>query len=210
MAPKIVEALVLKLKPFRRRCKYEQDFENQQVSSDVQDYLQVHYNSCGAPGWFELVERLYSPQLTIMEGYQQVAKMKNEQVRNRGKIVQVLCLVVTGIIYKLIRKKFQQLQKLQVIFKVFLAAFICCSLDTISCELNNTIEIYKFFEFTMAKTAENQVGTLLKILQKLSYIELRAQDAQANHSDTQRHISCFQSKKGIYRLIFFRFVSYSS
>ena len=120
MAPKIVEALALKLKLFRRGCKSEQDFENQQVSSAVQDYLQGHYNSCGVPGWSELAEGLYNPQLTIMEGYQQVAKMKNEQVRKRGKIVQVLCLFVTGIIYKLIRSKFQQLPKLQVIFKVFL------------------------------------------------------------------------------------------
>ena len=197
MAPKIVEALALKVKLIRRGCKSEQDLENQQVSSDVQDYLQAHYNSCGVPGWSELAEGLYNPQLTIMEGYQQVAKMKNEQVRNRGKIVQVLYLGVTGIIYKLIRKKFQQLPKLQVIFKVFLAAKIADCLDTISFELNKTIEIYKFLEFAMTKTAGNQVGTLLKILQKLSYIELRAQDAQANPSDTQRHLSCFQSKKRI-------------
>ena len=47
----------------------------------------------------------------------------------------------------------------------------------------------------MTKTAGNQVGTLLKILQTLSYIELRAQDAQANQSDAQRHISCFQGQK---------------
>ena len=117
---------------------------------------------------------------------------------------------MTGIIYKLIRKKFQQLPKLQVIFKVFLAAKIADCLDTISFELNKTTEIYKFLEFAMTKTAGNQVGTLLKILQKLSYIELRAQDAQANQSDTQRHLSCFQGQKKDIKLICFSFVSYSS
>ena len=198
MAPKIVEALALKLKLSRSGCKSEHDFGNQQVSLTVQDYLQGHYNSCGVPVWSELAEGLYNPQLTIMDGYQQVAKMKTSRFAIRGKIVQVLCLVVTGIIYKLIRNKFQQLPKPQVILKVFLAAKIADCLDTISFELNKTTEIYRFLEFAMTKTAGNQVGTLLKILQKLSYIELRAQDAQANQSDTQRHLSCFQGQKRIY------------
>ena len=132
-----------------------------------------------------------------MEGYQQVAKIKNDKVRNNGKFIQVLCLVGTVAIYNLFRKKFTHLPKLQQVLNIFLAAKIADCLDTIKFEVSKTTEFHKLLEFVMTKTAGNQVGTLLKILQKLSYIELRAQDAQANHSDNQRHISCFQGQKGI-------------
>ena len=76
-----------------------------------------------------------------------------------------------------------------------MAAKLADMMDTIRFEVCKCAEMDKFFEFTMSKTGGNQVGTLLKILEKASYVELRIQDSQANYTDVQRHTSCLRGRK---------------
>ena len=196
---KIVEAVVEKLQLPRTSSKIQEELQIQQVVSAAEEVLQEHYDYQGVPRVNDLSSALYNPQQPMMEGYQAVAKMKNERVRQKAKIQQVLRVVVIGITYKLIRCKFEKLPKLHLVLKVILAAKLADMMDTIRFEVCKCTEMFKFFEFTMSKTGGNQVGTLLKILEKASYVELRIQDPHANYTDVQRHISCLQGRKHIYQ-----------
>ena len=195
---KIVEIVVAKLPLPRTSSKIQEELQIQQAVSAAEEVLQVYYDYQEVPRVNDLSAALYNPQQPIMEGYQAVAKMKNERVRQKAKIQQVLRVVVIGITYMLIRCKFEKLPKLHVVLKVILAAKLADMMDTIRFEVCKCTEMFKFFEFTMSKTGGNQVGTLLKILEKASYVELRIQDSQANFTDVQRHNSCLQGRKNIY------------
>ena len=191
---KIVEAVVGKLSLSRTSSKIQQ---MQQAVSAAEEVLQVYYDYQEVPKVNDLSSALYNPQQPMMEGYQAVAKMKNERVRQKAKTQQVLRVVVIGITYMFIRCKFEKLPKLHLVLKVILAAKLADMMDTIRFEVCKCTEMFKFFEFTMSKTGGNQVGTLLKILEKASYVELRIQVSQANCRDAQRHISCLQGRKYI-------------
>ena len=199
---KIVEAVGAVLQLPRTSSKIQEKLQTQQAVSAAEEVLQLHYDYQGVPRVNDLSSALYNPQQPMMEGYQAVAKMKNERVRQKAKIQQVLRVVVIGITYKLIRCKFEKLPKLHLVLKVILAAKLADMMDTIRFEVCKCTEMFKFFEFTMSKTGGNQVGTLLKILEKASYVELRIQDSQANYRDVQRHISCLQGRKKIYIYIY--------
>ena len=140
----------------------------QQAVLGAEEALQKYYDYQEVPTDHDLSSALYNPQQPIMDGYQAVAKMKNERVRQKAKIQQVLRVVVIGITYMLIRCKFEKLPTLHVVSKVILAAKLADMMDTIRFEVCKCTELFKFFEFTMSKTGGNQVGTLLKILEKAS------------------------------------------
>ena len=192
---KVVEVVGVVFQLPRTSSKIQEKLQTQQAVSVAEKVLQQHYDYQGVPRVNDLSSALYNPQQPMMEGYQAVAKMKNERVRHKAKLLQVLRLIVIGITYKFLRCKFEKLPTLQLVLKVILAAKLADMMDTIRFEVCKCTEMFKFFEFTMSKTCGNQVGTLLKILEKASYFELRIQDSQAHYTDVQRHISCLQGRK---------------
>ena len=78
---KIVEAVVAKLPLPRTSSKIQEELQIQQAVSAAEEALQVYYDYQEVPRVNDLPSALYNPQQPMMEGYQAVAKMKNERVR---------------------------------------------------------------------------------------------------------------------------------
>ena len=170
--------------------KQLQDFQTTQAVSHAEQQLQDYFDWGGVPEHKDLQDTLYNPQTTICAGYQADAKIKNEDKRQKAKIVQVLRVALLAGAYKLIHSKYTKLPNIQEVLKGLLVAKLLNMVDTITFEVSKCSEMFKRFEFVLSMSGGNVCGTLLKILDKASYVELRIQDSQANASDVQRHISC--------------------
>ena len=152
--------------------------------------LQEYLDWQGVPEQTDLQATLYNPQKSLCEGFQAQAKITNEAKRQQAKIRKVFGLAVLALSYKLVHKKYTKLPNIENMVKGFLVLQLINMIDTITFEVSKCTEIFKFFEFVLSMTGGNVCSTLLKILDKASYVELRIQDSQANASDVQRHISC--------------------
>ena len=157
---------------------------------DAVEKLQGYITYEGLPDAKEIECSLYNPVKHICQGFQAHEKMANEAKLQKAKMRKVVILAVSGSCYKLLHMKYTKLPKVENMIKGFIVAEFMNMMHTITYEVKKTTEMFKFFEFVLSMTEGNVIGTLLKILQKASYMELRIQDSQANASDTQRHISC--------------------
>ena len=136
-------------------------------------------------------ESLYNPSFNMSKAYQDHEQHYNDKDRAKSKLKKVAVIAVAALTWKMLSLKVAvpKLKKCLVAIILLQAINI---LDTISFEVRKFPGFIKGFEFYMTMAGGNIVGTLLKILDKASYMETRIMDAQLKFEDQQRQISCFK------------------
>ena len=151
-----------------------------EVAAVQQNYADRHK----AQDWNkkDVEEALYDPNEGISEAIRKLAEVRNFKENTTNKIIQV-AILGSGVV--LVSKIFK-LTRSSTIIKLFVASKIISCLDTIETEMRKFGPMFQCLKFLLSGGGGNICSTLLKLLEKLSYIEYRLQDGQMLFKDVQR------------------------
>ena len=130
---------------------------------------------------------LHDPQLAVTAAIGEIEDKQNNLDHYQNKFGQMSVVGFgVGALAFLKFFKFPQIPPITNILKFVIAAKIFSCIDSLEREVLKLSPKFSQLKFLLSGGGGNICGTLLKILEKLHYIEYRLQDAQMLAKDVQR------------------------